>query len=155
MKALPTPLHVPAGHYFLLHCFEFPQIGVAGKATSSCPQLCSLQGFLDPMRHHSNIADDETGSGGLWGISEDNPHEQSEVAPVTWIIQELATRGSLLVSVFVEETPGSWHCEGCQCRLLPSCRLFAVASAVLGTASLQQGAVQVSPAQVWVGHMGP
>ena len=54
------------------------------------------------MRHHSNTADDEKGSGGLWGISEEGTHEQSEVAPVTWIIQELATRGSLLVRAAFE-----------------------------------------------------
>ena len=50
------------------------------------------------MRHHSSTADDEKDSAGLWGISEEGAHQHSEVAPVTWIIQELATRGSLLVS---------------------------------------------------------
>ncbi len=59
------------------------------------------------MRHHSNTADEETGSGGLWGISEEGTQEHAEVAPVTWIIQELATRGSLLVSNAVASV--SWQ----------------------------------------------
>ena len=89
---------------------------------------------MDPLRFHTNTADDEKGSGGLWGNSEEGTHEHAEVAPVTWIIQELATRGSLLVSVAVRVVRGTVqslrHCEGCQQSLLLGSRVFAGASVV-------------------------
>ena len=57
-------------------------------------RLRCLQGFLDPLSHFNSSQgeDDE-----LWGVPEEGGAVHGG-APVTWIIQELATKGSLLVS---------------------------------------------------------